>query len=260
MSDLTFHEKRILEKLFQMHSGYVLNFVDRTFRDFFWDNVKCDINDKKYYAKGTSKANRFRCFWDIENNYLVGKSIEKMIMYGQQENCFENLSDLISDCQKISTRLLCGSIVTELDALTTSTSEIDFEALSEHLREAIEKNQPESALDRLHTFVIKYIRKLCESLGIFVDKEKALHSLFGEYVKKLQEINCIDSEMTILILKSSISILQKFNDVRNNQSLAHDNPILNYDESVLIFNNIANLIRFIKSLEIKIENRKPLLL
>lgn len=54
------------------------------------------------------------------------------------------------------------------------------------------------------------------------------------------------------ILKSSISVLEAFNDVRNNKSLAHDNPILNYEESLLI-NHVAASIRFIKALETKIK-------
>ncbi|MFB0387390.1 abortive infection family protein [Xanthomonas euvesicatoria] len=59
--------------------------------------------------------------------------------------------------------------------------------------------------------------------------------------------------MTERILKSSISVLETFNDVRNNKSLAHDNPILNYEESLLIFNHVAASVRFIKSLEVKIK-------
>ena len=54
-------------------------------------------------------------------------------------------------------------------------------------------------------------------------------------------------------MKSSISILEAFNDVRNNKSLAHDNPILNYEESLLIFSHVAASVRFIKSLEGKIK-------
>ena len=57
------------------------------------------------------------------------------------------------------------------------------------------------------------------------------------------------------ILKSSISVLEAFNDVRNNKSLAHDNPILNYEESLLIFNHVAASIRFIKALELKIKQK-----
>lgn len=44
--------------------------------------------------------------------------------------------------------------------------------------------------------------------------------------------------MTECILKSSISTLEAFNRVRNEQSFAHDNSILNYDESLLIFNHV----------------------
>jgi len=97
--------------------------------------------------------------------------------------------------------------------------------------------------------VIKYVRSLCAQHGITVTRDKALHSLFGEYVKFLRESHHIDSEMTYRILKSSISTLEAFNDVRNNQSLAHDNPVLNYDEALLIFNHVASSIRFLRSLE-----------
>jgi|SRR5687768_15779281 hypothetical protein len=112
-----------------------------------------------------------------------------------------------------------------------------------HVREVIEKNQPEAGLDRLHTFVIKYVRTICELRGIEVNRDKALHSIFGEYVKRLREAGHLESVMTERIIKSSISVLEAFNDVRNNQSLAHDNPILNYEESLLIFNHVASSIR-----------------
>ena len=52
------------------------------------------------------------------------------------------------------------------------------------------------------------------------------------------------------------NLVESFNDVRNNKSLAHDNPILNYEESLLIFNHVAASIRFIKSLELSIQNMK----
>jgi hypothetical protein len=62
--------------------------------------------------------------------------------------------------------------------------------------------------------------------------------------------------MTERILKSTISIFEAFNRVRNDQSLAHDNPMLNYEESILILNNVATSMRFIKSVERRIEARK----
>lgn len=55
--------------------------------------------------------------------------------------------------------------------------------------------------------------------------------------------------MTERILKTAISNLEAFNDVRNNQSFAHDNSILNYHESLLIFRSISSIVEFINSIE-----------
>jgi Abortive infection C-terminus len=148
-------------------------------------------------------------------------------------------------------RLTHDSPVPDLDALSSPVDDRDFEAAARAVREAIEKNEPEAGLDRLHTYVTKYVRALSAERGITVTREKALHALFGEYVKALRAAGHIESAMTERILKSSISTLEAFNDVRNNQSLAHDNPILNYDEALLIFNHVASAIRFLRSLEIR---------
>ena len=129
------------------------------------------------------------------------------------------------------------------------TSGRDFEILANSVRDSIEKNRPEEGLDRLHTFVVKYIRVLCERNGIPTSREKPLHSLFGEYLKFLKARGLIQSGMAERILKSTISVLEAFNTVRNEQSLAHDNPLLNYGESILIFNNVATAIRFIAAIE-----------
>lgn len=72
-------DKRILESLFGMQSGYVLDFSNTTFHSFFWNNVKININDQKYSTYGDSKAKRLRAFWDTENNQVVGKVILELI-------------------------------------------------------------------------------------------------------------------------------------------------------------------------------------
>jgi Abortive infection C-terminus len=116
-------------------------------------------------------------------------------------------------------------------------------------REAIEKNEPEAGLDRLHTFMARYLRVLCQQRGIQVPQDKPLHSLMGEYVRALKQQRKISSDMTERIMKSSISTLDAFNAVRNNQSLAHPSALLNYNESLLIFNHVTALVRFIESIE-----------
>jgi hypothetical protein len=240
-----------------MGSGYVLDFSNRTFAEFIEESTRRDIYNSRYEYGSGSKANRLRGFWAAEGNHLIGKLIGDLIDHGQHHDAFKNDGTLVDDCRRIVTRLLQTSPVPELDALSAAVEERDFETVAKQVREVIDKNQPEAGLDRLHTFIVKFVRKLCEERGIAASREKATHSLFGEYVKRLRDGGHLESEMMVRILKSSISVLEAFNDVRNNQSLAHDNPILNYDESLLIFNHVASSVRFIRSLETRIKNAKP---
>lgn len=112
MSSLTTNEKQILEKLFQMKSGYVLNFSDRTMEEFFRDDVAVDIYSKKYnYASG-SKANRLRGFWLVADDKTVGKVIAKLLEYIENQIQIDNLKeadfpkDRMKAAQEISERLL----------------------------------------------------------------------------------------------------------------------------------------------------------
>jgi len=249
MSDLTFIEKTKLEKLFQMGGGYVLDFSDRTLAEFVVESTGRDIYDTKYdYASG-SKANRLRAFWAQEPNHLVGKLIHDLLEYCRPAAGDSELDRLFEECQRIASRLQQSVPVEALDAITAEATEPGFEVLASAVRDSIEKNEPEAGLDRLHTFVTKLIRTLAEKRGIAIDRGKPLHSIFGEYVKALRNAGLVESEMTERILKSSISTMEAFNRVRNDQSLAHDNSTLNYDESLLIFNHVCSAIRFIKALE-----------
>jgi len=93
------------------------------------------------------------------------------------------------------------------------------------------------------------MRSLCEKHGIKVDRDEPLHCLYGKYVKKLKELNLIESAMTERILKSRISILDAFKDVRNSKSLARDNPVLNRKEGLLILQRVTTAIKFVWTLD-----------
>ena len=126
-----------------------------------------------------------------------------------------------------------------------------FDVLARSVRDSIERDVPGSGLDRLHTFVVKYFRLVCGKRGIDTPPDKPLHSLVGEYVKNLKRTGDIESEMTERILKSSISVLDAFNSVRNNRSLAHDNEMLGPDEALLILSHVTALIRFVQTIEMR---------
>jgi hypothetical protein len=251
MSNLSLIEKRKFEQILNMEGGYVLGFSNRTFDDFFIDSI-----GRRIPETFGSKANRLRGFWKEEGNGIVAKAMGDMLDYGVATNMIIGGTALFKECRQIVERLRHYSPVAELDALSAISDERDFDTLAKAVRDSIEKNEPESGLDRLHTFVIKYVRTLCTQHGLSATRDKPLHSLFGEYVKCLRDGGHIESEMAVRILKSSISTLEAFNDVRNNRSLAHDNQILQYHEALLIFNHVASSIRFLRSVETKLQQRQ----
>ena len=81
MANLTMNDKELLEELLKMRSGYVLDFSDRTFEEFFKQELGIDIFDEKYNYHTGSKANRMRAFWKIESDELVARCIIKLLEY-----------------------------------------------------------------------------------------------------------------------------------------------------------------------------------
>ena len=70
----------------------------------------------------------------------------------------------------------------------------------------------------------------------------------GMLIKYYSSENQI-SEFSIQALKQSISIFEKFNDIRNNKSYAHDNNVLSNEESLYVVNCIINTLNFLNYLE-----------
>lgn len=65
MSSLTYIDKQKLERELGMGGGYVLEFTNRTFEEFFREVVGVQIYDSQYDYGSGSKANRMRAFWSV---------------------------------------------------------------------------------------------------------------------------------------------------------------------------------------------------
>lgn len=111
MSSLNLYDKRQLEKLFDMSSGYVLNFSDVTFGDFFVDIANIDIYSGKYKSSGTSKAKKLREFWKLEPDYLVGKVLIALVEHAESFALDTTNMALVDQCRIVANRLLgvCSS-------------------------------------------------------------------------------------------------------------------------------------------------------
>jgi hypothetical protein len=142
-----------------------------------------------------------------------------------------------------------------IDSLEPNQDNENFDMLARQVRAAIENGTPELGLDRLHTFVLKYIRTIYgRHFGRSPNRTATANSLLGEFANDLRRKGVIQSKMTSEILKSSARVFDDFNDLRNNQTLAHDNPeLINKEEAHFIYQSVAASVRFLRSFE---ENKK----
>lgn len=109
MSSLKTIEKRVFEDLFDMGGGYVLDFSNNTFAEFFRETANIDIYAQKYAFNGDSKAKRLRAFWETEPDALVGKILSELLevwQYNASRNGSAENSPLYKQAEGIITRLI----------------------------------------------------------------------------------------------------------------------------------------------------------
>ncbi|MCB1676957.1 MAG: abortive infection family protein [Halioglobus sp.] len=248
-------ERESLERALGMESGYVLNFSDRTFDDFFFETVNIDpsANSTLFNGRGTSKAKRLRSFIERAPSGMVAKVLRELWEYRDAEASYAVLRG------EDQIRKLYYSTVARFEGQTDQidTSSIEafepnetLEELVASIRRDLDAKKPQTALDRLHTYCMKRFAALIRKHGgADCGKDDPLHSRVGKYVKLLQQHHNL-TPLSERIVKSSISIFEAMNPIRNDQSLAHDNETLvGMDEARFIFDSITAFLRFSKAVD-----------
>lgn len=72
---------RFIDQLFQSSPGYVLDFSNRTFADFFTDELGVDIYIEEFSGGGGSKANRLRTYLRVASARQAGKALRALWGY-----------------------------------------------------------------------------------------------------------------------------------------------------------------------------------
>lgn len=248
--------KRIEEAISQHRGrGYVLDFSDPEFSEFFDEEFKIDIDDERYQAHGTSKGKRLRGFCELEHPSRVAQVLRALWKVYEHE---PPQSSQYNPIDVEATRVGLFSVVEILEGDDQNIRTDVFEKFSRNetlseLIAAIERdiaaNTPQAALDRLHTYCMKKFRHLLEIRGENVSRDEPLHSRVGRYRKTLLAERDLH-EISDRAIKSSISLFEAFNDVRNHKSFAHDNDIISAAEGRLIFESISAILRFIKAIDV----------
>ena len=258
LSNIEAKTKLILEELFDMNSGYVMNLSSTKFSDLIYDVTRIKIYDEKYNFRSGSKANRLRALWNIESNQNVAAINLTLLGYWEQqfrlsnpdEEKFYRYYNLKVDAAKQLT-LLSKDTRTNFNTsiLESIKTEKDFQLLKNDIQRTLDNNEPQLALDRTHTLLVTYFRRLCTRHGIVYNEKETVDNLFSKYINHFNKLEYFESDMSIKILRLPSQALEKYNNVRNNKSFAHSNNILKYSESNLIIEFVFLVLKFVVNLE-----------
>lgn len=103
MSAIRSIDIRVIDDIFEMGSGFVLDFSDRTFANFF-EELNINIDDPLYAIEGTSKAKRLRCFLKTVEPPIAVRALNALWEYretirqlnGRQESMANAQSQLLA--------------------------------------------------------------------------------------------------------------------------------------------------------------------
>lgn len=232
-------------------AGYVLDFSNNTFSIFFEDEFGIDIDDEKYLSEGTSKGNRLLTFLTMEDGNLAARVLRALwdhraaIVARQGRPDDPDLSDKYF---QIVHKLEGDEGAARTDAIERFADNETLDELVAAIQRDVSANKPQAALDRLHTYCMKKFAHLLSAHGIVCGHDDPLHSRAGRYIKVLEAAGQLQG-ISIRIMKSSISVFEEFNNIRNNKTFAHDNEIVGLHEARFIFDSISSVLRFMRSLE-----------
>lgn len=138
MANIRSIDMLVIDDLFEMGSGYVLNFSDRTFAQFFATELNVDIDDPAYAKHGTSKAKRLRCFLYTVNPNSAVRTLNALWEYREALRKRSRREDAIQNAHgqllAIISRLNAGASG-KTHATSTPTPASDLELYPQFLTE-----------------------------------------------------------------------------------------------------------------------------
>lgn len=261
MGKLEAKEKAKIEKFLNMESGYVGDFSNSTFASLFLESVGIDVYDEHstYYAH-SSKAKKMRHFWNKEDDSVIGKLLSDMCDAIEIHNIKQTYTNvnmyLFNDVKAIAERLKGADVSIDLPKMQDET----LSTLMEHIQEQLARKAPELALDRLHTFATKMIREIAVKNGIQCVNPNGdhlpLHSVAG-MLNKYYQASMQISEFSKNAIKMNLSLFSSYNDIRNKQSYAHDNVIMDKNEAEFVVRTVSAILTFIDKIEQQLNAPQP---
>jgi hypothetical protein len=90
----------LIDDLFEMGGGYVLNFSDPTYGQFFSRELGINIDDAMYKQAGTSKAKRLRCLLNISDKATIVRTLRALWDYREALRSRSNAPEKVKNAER----------------------------------------------------------------------------------------------------------------------------------------------------------------
>ena len=150
MVQIKHSEMRVFDDAFDMHSGYVLNFSDRTLSEFLDDEFGINIYDEKYRFNGSSKAKHMRAFITTEDEFTVARVLRRLWEYRESIPSYqtaENRETVKKHFFDLLARIEGGGAIPRTDAIDRFKRDETLDELVAAIERDIGANKPIAALD-----------------------------------------------------------------------------------------------------------------
>jgi Abortive infection C-terminus len=185
-------EMRQIDQIFGMEGGYVLDFSNRTFSEFFEDEFGINIYDAKYQVRGSSKANLLRGFIDVEDGFLVGKALRKLYDYRSgtlvaRDTTLALSAEAQGQFFELIARIEAGFAPPMLGSLSEAAQVLNFDTVTRDLERALASadKDPEDAVTAACSTVESVCRSILIELGLGLPEKKDIKGLFAAVRKPL---------------------------------------------------------------------------
>lgn len=228
--------------------GYLGDFTYRTHHEFY--PYYCDLDIDPHEFEGTTRerfiyiletsepSTQARILRGILAKYPANSEVPLGASAKRTDKRYEEIQSWIN-------RLESSPIV---QAKLTFNNETVDRAIRD-LQILIKENGTISGVDRIHTVLHGYLKNVCDSAGISYDRNANLPALFSVLRRDHPAFQtAVVSEETTRILRSMGAIIESFNPVRNQASLAHPNSqLIDEPEATLMINTAQTLLQYIEA-------------
>ena len=251
MASLQAHEMHFLVATLGMEDGYVLDFTDRTFAEFFALDLQINIEDQKFQSNGTSKAKRLRAFLQQAEDAQAALALRGLWLCRERQGRLErpeHAAETRRQYQEIVDRL-AGAGPSLAGAIERFADNATLDELVAAIERDLKAGKPHVAVDRLHTYCMKKFGYLLTERGEAISDMDPLNARAGRYLNPLRR-EAKTHPITDRIMRNTVDTFELLNGVRNNASLAHDNELMAVAEAQFVFESVIALLRFIRALEL----------